>query len=373
MNSIKKVVIFYPHIGEYGGIERNIIALATEVVNKGLIPVLLCYYDHINMGQYVKGMEVVALGDHWSPFAKGKMVSNWFRKHAGELAGMPFFFSGKAGFYAFLSDVRPYVLHYTDPPSLLTSTDSGGMKKYLTVPRQYVSDWIIKQGVVNAEVCLTMTKRNAVELESLYGEPFDVVYQGGVPPADTINKEKRCMKPVLRLFSICRINASKKLDWILKAAASIKKDARFTQSYQGIKIVLAGKGPEMELLVQEANTLGLTKDVEFPGFLTPQELEDEYAKADIFVVPARQGFGLPVLEALYRYVPVVLNRESRVSEILEINPWVSISEDTIASFTKALEKHILTLQNQYPDSNYLVSLPTEQLWAEAIGAKCLWW
>jgi len=369
----EKIIIFYPHILEYGGIERNIIALSIGAIAKGYIPVLICFYDNITMQNYVEGLEVVVLGDHWSPFKKGALIKKWFKNNQQTYEGLPLFFGGKAGFYAALSKIDRYALHYTDPPSLLSEDNSSVFKKMILAPRKYVSDGIFKRGVTKAMVCITMTEWNARELEILYGKPFDVVYQGGVPPMGVINTAQRCMGNSLRLFSICRLTTSKNIDWILQAAFELKNTNTYKKNFQTLKIILAGKGPALEFLKQKTIALGLLDEVEFPGFLTSEELEDEYALADIFLVPGRQGYGLPVLEALYRHVPVILNKESRISEILETNPWIAISENTNTSFTQALEKHIEEVRNLHPDSKVLDALPTESYWAREIGKKCNWW
>jgi glycosyltransferase involved in cell wall biosynthesis len=219
-----------------------------------------------------------------------------------------------------------------------------------------------------------MTKWNARELELLYGRPFDVIYQGGLPPQSSINRAQRCNDTVLHIFSICRLTASKNLDWILEVAANLKDNAAFLSTgLRFIKIVIAGSGPQIDHLRELTETLRLTELVSFPGFLSNAEVEDQYNKTDLFLVPARQGFGLPVLEALYRQVPVVINKESRISELLVDNPWVAISGNTAEDFKNTVVNHILQLKKHYPDQSALINLPTEQGWAFEIGQKCKWW
>ena len=373
MKTNKKIVIFYPHIVEYGGIERNIIALSIEAIEKGYIPTLVCFYDRIDMQTYVHGLEVIVLGDHWSPFKKGALVAEWFKKNQNTYEGLPLFFGGKAGFYAALAKINPYALHYTDPPSLVKDVSSSALKKMLMTPRKMVSDYIFKQGVVHAKMLITMTKRNAEELESIYGKKFNVVYQGGVPISTTINTKERCSTSTLRLFSICRLNASKKLDWIIEAGKYIKDREIFADNFTALQIVIAGKGPALEDLKAKAKALEMQGEVLFPGFVSPEELENEYSMADLFMVPGIQGYGLPVLEALYRHVPVILNRESRISEILETNSWVSISSDSSDSYAKALEDYLKKIKVKYPSAEELTKLPTETQWAETLGEKCNWW
>jgi glycosyltransferase involved in cell wall biosynthesis len=56
--------------------------------------------------------------------------------------------------------------------------------------------------------------------------------------------------------------------------------------------------------------------VRFPGWLSDRELDGLYALADAFVLPSLiEGFGLPVLEAMARGVPVACSDLSALPEV----------------------------------------------------------
>lgn len=369
---IKRIVIFYPHISEYGGIERNIIALAESIEQNGYNAVLVCFYDNIGMTQYHENLEIVVLGDHNNPVIKTLRFQTWFKKN--KCLGLPLFFGGKAGFYGGILRIKSYALHYTDPPSLLSATGKEYfLKKLVLTPKHFLSEWLTSKGVARAKVLLTMTYWNASELKEIYGRTFNVIYQGGIPATQNVNDSPRCLGPILRLFSICRLASSKNLDWILEIINHLHSDTMFKCWFQNFEVIIAGIGPEYNSLKDQATRLGINDLVQFPGFLNEKQVEEEYRKADIFLVPGRQGYGLPVLEALYRRVPVVLNKESRISEILEDNPWVAISENSCNSFRNTVIHHISQLKNKYPEIKLLKNLPTEQEWAFAVGKKCGWW
>jgi len=52
----KKIIIFYPYINAFGGIERLIIELS-----KNLPINLVCYYDKINITKYNKNLKKIEL------------------------------------------------------------------------------------------------------------------------------------------------------------------------------------------------------------------------------------------------------------------------------------------------------------------------
>ncbi len=372
---MKNPIIFYPHIGEYGGVERCVLVLAAEARRRGQSPILLCFYDRVGMRQFDRDLNVVEIGDHWNPVAKALRVRRWLEGRADETRGHPLFFGCKAGFYAALSRFRPYALHYTDPPSLLTPTRyRSKLVKLILAPKRRASACLTSAGVRGAAVRMTMTRWNAVELAALYGYPFDVDYLGGgLPPKSRINVEPRCAGRAVRLFSISRIAESKNLDWILDTCTFLRSSTSPAGPFESLTAVIAGTGPATAHLKSRAMELGLGDTVRFPGFLTAEEVESEFSKADLFLVPGRQGYGLPVLEALYRRVPVVVNRESRISEILDSNPWVAVAENSSDSFCCNVARHLHSLHDAYPGPESLADLPTEEVWASEIGRRCGWW
>ena len=70
-------------------------------------------------------------------------------------------------------------------------------------------------------------------------------------------------------------------------------------------LVFAGHGTDSGSLPSLARERGVERDVRLLGAVDPDTLEDLYAAAAVLVTPTRaEGFGLPVLEALGRGVPV---------------------------------------------------------------------
>ena len=72
--------------------------------------------------------------------------------------------------------------------------------------------------------------------------------------------------------------------------------------------------------------------------LSPEEVEEVYASADIFVLSSvAEPFGLTPLEALSRAVPVIVSRQSGVAEVLESCPKYDSWD------TRLLAEHVLSL------------------------------
>jgi glycosyltransferase involved in cell wall biosynthesis len=70
-------------------------------------------------------------------------------------------------------------------------------------------------------------------------------------------------------------------------------------------------------LRDRARALGIADDTRFLGWVEPAELEALYALADAFVFPSLyEGFGLPVLEAMARGVPVACSDRAALAEVV---------------------------------------------------------
>jgi glycosyltransferase involved in cell wall biosynthesis len=69
-------------------------------------------------------------------------------------------------------------------------------------------------------------------------------------------------------------------------------------------------------LRERASALGVAHDVRFLGWVEPGQLEGLYAAASCFVFPSlMEGFGLPVLEAMIRGLPVACSGRGSLAEV----------------------------------------------------------
>jgi glycosyltransferase involved in cell wall biosynthesis len=69
-------------------------------------------------------------------------------------------------------------------------------------------------------------------------------------------------------------------------------------------------------LDEEATRLGITDRIRCPGWVSDEDLEGLYEMATCFVFPSlMEGFGIPVLEAMERGVPVACSRAPSLPEV----------------------------------------------------------
>jgi glycosyltransferase involved in cell wall biosynthesis len=91
----------------------------------------------------------------------------------------------------------------------------------------------------------------------------------------------------------------------------------FEQLDQGWKLVLAGSsGFDSEEALQRIERSPRKKDIQALGYVPGPDLEQLYRRAAIFAFPSLdEGFGMPVLDAMARGVPVLTSSVSAMPEV----------------------------------------------------------
>ncbi|MCG3733165.1 glycosyltransferase [Vibrio cincinnatiensis] len=111
-------------------------------------------------------------------------------------------------------------------------------------------------------------------------------------------KKNNITRDTLNIFAGSRLTYDKGFDLLITALAALPTSA-------SIKLRLAGTGPEQDKLQLQAKSLGMTDTIEFVGWLSPKQYQEELANCDVFVHPARvDAYGATVL-ALASGTPVI--------------------------------------------------------------------
>lgn len=114
------------------------------------------------------------------------------------------------------------------------------------------------------------------------------------------------------VLCVCRLVPKKGVDVLLRAFARLEHDAA------GARLVIAGDGPEMPVLLSLVRSLGLAQAVTFTGSVDRQALSNLMAGASVFCLPSRkEPFGIVLLEALSFGLPIVATAVGGVPEVLE--------------------------------------------------------
>lgn len=109
-----------------------------------------------------------------------------------------------------------------------------------------------------------------------------------------------------------RITLQKGPEYFLQVA---KKALEYDKN---ILFVMAGSGDMEFQIMEEAAVMGISDKVLFTGFLRGKDLSQVFKMADIFVMPSvSEPFGIAALESIVHGTPVIISRQSGVSEIVQ--------------------------------------------------------
>lgn len=127
--------------------------------------------------------------------------------------------------------------------------------------------------------------------------------------AQLLHEEKAIPEPIVLFLG--RITFQKGPDYFIDAAA------RVVEVEPRVKFVMSGSGDMLPRMIERAARKGLARHMHFTGFLRGRDVERMYAMADIYVMPSvSEPFGISPLEAMALDTPVIVSRQSGVSEVL---------------------------------------------------------
>jgi len=172
-------------------------------------------------------------------------------------------------------------------------------------------------GLDAADVIIAVSERTKQQLIELYHQPAEKIKVIHNAIANSPQNKVISAAPVAQLkkekivLFLGRLVAQKGADYLLKAAKLVLRylpDTRF---------VFVGKGEMLPSLINLSIDLGISGNVSFVGFLEHDQIDQAYLQADLFVMPSvSEPFGLTTLEAIRNGTPVLISKQSGVSEVI---------------------------------------------------------
>ena len=276
--------------------------------------------------------------------------------------------------HATLAGLRGFHTLMHDTPSLFGDelTRSPGARLRIAI-----SNRLIGHGLRSGGVTIVNSEYLKAECAKDFKITAQIVRMGGLATADLPARVEHRPASRLNLLSVCRIEPNKRLDWILRSLAALEAVAisPLAEPLSGLvdwRLDLVGRGSMIGELQTLAASLGLGRRVTFHGFVSDAALEDFYANADLALTPAVQGYGIPAIEALRRHVPVLLHRESGVSDILLDTPWATVMTGGPEQLTLLLARATDDVLHARQLGVPLPRIPNEDDWARHVAQLCGW-
>ncbi len=176
---------------------------------------------------------------------------------------------------------------------------------------------IEKRGLEEADAIIAVSDWTKNTLISKYGIPqekIEVVHNG--IDADEHKKAFSRIEGLRRsgnkiVLFVGRITLQKGPDYFIRAAK------RVLEYRPNTLFVVSGSGDMERQMIRQAADSGIGDKVIFAGFLRGEELNAVYRSADLYVMPSvSEPFGITPLESLANGTPVLISKQSGVSEVL---------------------------------------------------------
>lgn len=216
------------------------------------------------------------------------------------------------------------------------------------------------------------SKKDIAETYGIPAEKIDVVYDGAHsnyrPHSDD---EKEAIRQRFTdghpfVIFISTILKRKNLANLLLAFDKVKED----KSNEDLKLVVVGSRVWWQDELESAwNGMKHQSDVIFPGRVEPNDLSALLSAAEMLVYPSYfEGFGIPILEAMYAETAVIASRTTSMPEVggdavLYINP--SDIDDIAHAISRLRDK---TLRQEFIEKGRL----QRQKFSWEITANLLW-
>lgn len=166
------------------------------------------------------------------------------------------------------------------------------------------------------------TKRDLVQSYGTPPDKVDVVYNGvdrtfRPLPADQVAAFRReAGLPERFILFVGTLEPRKNVVGLVEAYAQLPKE-------RPPLMLVGGKGWLYDEVFARVETLGLSSEVRFVGFVPTEALPLWYNAADLFVYPSvYEGFGLPPLEAMACGTPVITSTASSLPEVVGDAGWL---------------------------------------------------
>ena len=360
------IPLFMSEIEAMGGAERSILALGRWLHGHSRPVYLLTYYDRIGLAQHADfPLPTVALNPANHVRAKVSALRQHFAT-VPKTAPPPITSGYQPALHCALAGVGRFHCLMHDTPSLF-SEGRLSLKQRL---RFAVSNWQIGRGMrrTGGKVIVTSEFLQR-ECRHDFGVDAAIARMGGLS-ADLVFRRRR-VGTELRMLSVSRVEANKRIDWMLRGLAALEAGRTPLSSQVEWRLDIAGKGSQLDAMRNTAQQLGLAGRVHFAGYVSDADLEALYEGAHLFLMPAVQGYGIPAIEALGRGIPVLLHRESGVSDILLHTPWTTVLTGGEEAMLPSLQDMLRWLRNNSQmTAPPPPELPTEAKWAEQVAQLC---
>jgi len=173
---------------------------------------------------------------------------------------------------------------------------------------------IERKGMDEADRIIAVSNWTRSIVIDRYGQPAEKVFtvHNAVEPSDSkdVNSTSHVREKIVTFLG--RITFQKGPEYFVEAARLV------LERNPNVRFVMAGSGDMLEKMIRRVAQLRMGSRFHFTGFLRGSDVDKMLAMSDVFVMPSvSEPFGIVPLEAMRSNVPVIISKQSGVSEVLK--------------------------------------------------------
>lgn len=144
------------------------------------------------------------------------------------------------------------------------------------------------------------------------GEKISVVHNAVLPASGNHTRQKKRNSNKKYVLFLGRVTHQKAPEHFINAAYLVSK------KLPNVCFIMAGSGDMLPSMIRKVASLRLGSRFHFTGFLHNQQVEHMYSLSNVYVMPSiSEPFGITPLEAIRHGTPVIISKQSGVSEVLK--------------------------------------------------------
>ncbi len=168
-------------------------------------------------------------------------------------------------------------------------------------------------GAIKVIAVSHLTKNQCVHQYGVDPSKMEVVYNAIESNGNGFDTDRYAIRNNEKIvLFLGRITMQKGPEYFLAAARKV------LEVMDNVKFVMAGSGDMIRRTIEMAASMGIGHKVLFTGFLRGADVDRIFKMADLYVMPSvSEPFGIAPLEAMSNDVPVLISKQSGVSEVLQ--------------------------------------------------------
>lgn len=164
----------------------------------------------------------------------------------------------------------------------------------------------------NTQVVITKCTEESIMIREIDKNTNVDIIPNGVDTKLFHPKEKKQSREVLRIICVARLIERKGQHYLIKAVK------RLSDEGTKVFIELVGTGDAEKYYKKLVKSLGIMDLVKFSGYVNRESITENYASADVFVLPSfNEGMSLSTLEAMASGLPVVVTKTGGTNSMVE--------------------------------------------------------